>query len=458
MTQSLTQINNIWLETLHKIKVALNEDPIYICFFEGTYVHSIVKNHIIVATNTKLAATCLKTTYYSLISDKLKEVSETDFEIEFVSKDDLPSSKINIEKLEKARSNTYFENAKINPQYTFDNFVVGPFNREASQAALLVASKPGKMFNPLFIYSYSGLGKTHLMHAIGNSILKNSNPNSNILYITANDFVEEYIKYVRADKDSESLKDYFKTVDVLLLDDVQFLADKVKTSEMFFYIYQHFIQEGKQIVITSDRQPNEIKNLEDRLVSRFNQGLVVSINEPDQPTCVEILKKKIIANGQNLSIFDDDVISYLALKFSKNVRELEGALNRLIFYVINLKQANVITMDLALEALQPLTGAKVLASELNESKIINVVSDYYNLTPSQLKGKSRNGQIAMARHIAMYLIRITIPNASLKKIGELFGGKDHTTVINAISKVEKELKTDQTVKTAIDELQKRIKE
>ena len=400
----------------------------------------------------------MKTTYYNLISDKLKEVSETDFEIEFVSKDDLPSSKINLEKLEKARNNTYFENAKINPQYTFDNFVVGPFNREASQAALLVASKPGKMFNPLFIYSYSGLGKTHLMHAIGNSILKNSNPNSNILYITANDFVEEYIKYVRADKDSESLKDYFKTVDILLLDDVQFLADKVKTSEMFFYIYQHFIQEGKQIVITSDRQPNEIKNLEDRLVSRFNQGLVVSINEPDQPTCVEILKKKIVANGQNLSIFDDDVISYLALKFSKNVRELEGALNRLIFYVINLKQANVITMDLALEALQPLTGAKVLASELNESKIINVVSDYYNLTPSQLKGKNRNGQIAMARHIAMYLIRITIPNASLKKIGELFGGKDHTTVINAISKVEKELKTDQTVKAAIEELQKRIKE
>lgn len=458
MTQTLTEINNIWLQTLSKIKIALNDGPIYESFFEGTFIHSISGNKVIVATNSKLAATYLKRSYYNLVLDKLREVSETNFDVDFIFKDELPKNDVNIENLNKNKKSTYFENAKINPKYTFESFVVGPFNREASQASLLVASNPGKMFNPLFIYSYSGLGKTHLMHAIGNYIIKNSNPNAKILYITANDFVEEYIKYVRADKDSESLKDFFKTVDVLLLDDVQFLADKVKTSEMFFYIYQHFIQEGKQIVITSDRQPNEIKNLEDRLVTRFNQGLVVSINEPDQPTCIEILKKKIISNGQDLSMFSDDVLSFLALKFSKNVRELEGALNRLIFYVINLKQEHLITMSLALEALQPLTGAKTLATELNEQKIINIVSDYYMLTPAQLTGKSRNGQIAMARHIAMYLIRINIANASLKKIGEIFGGKDHTTVINAVSKVEKELKTDSKIKEAVEELTKRIKQ
>lgn len=294
------------------------------------------------------------------------------------------------------------------------------------------------------------------MHAIGNCVNNEGNPNAKILYITANDFVEEYIKYVRGDKDSESLKSFFKGVDILLLDDIQFLADKVKTEEMFFYIYSKMINDGKQVVITSDRQPNELKGLEERLVTRFSQGLVMEIKEPDVQTCVEILKKKIVANGLDLNIFDDSVIYFLADKFSKNVRELEGALNRLIFYVVSIKQVDKITLDVAVEAVQSLTGSKMVVTELNEQKIINVVADYYNLTPSQLVGKIRTGQIALARHIAMYLIRSTL-DVPLKKIGTVFGGKDHTTVMNAISKVENMLKTDEQLKTALEELKKRLK-
>ena len=277
-------------------------------------------------------------------------------------------------------------------------------------------------------------------------------------WFVQNDFVEEYIKYVRADKDSESLKDFFKDVDVLLFDDVQFLVNKVKTEEMFFYIYQRLVQEGKQIVITSDRQPNELKDLESRLVTRFNQGLVVSIKQPDENTCVEILKKKIEANGQNINSFDNSVLHFFATKFSQNVRELEGALNRLIFYVVNFKQSNHVTLEVAVEAVSSLTGAKSISAELSEQKIIDVVSDYYNLTPNQLVGKNRNNQITAARHIAMYLIREMLPDSSLKKIGTTFGGRDHTTVMNGVQKVEKELKNNEGLKTALSDLKKRIKQ
>ena len=234
------------------------------------------------------------------------------------------------------------------------------------------------------------------------------------------------------------------------------LANKVNTQDFFFTIYEKLLNAGKQTVITSDRQPSELNNLQERLVTRFSRGLTVKIDEPDQNTCVEILRKKIEANGLDINRFDDSVLYVFADKFSKNIRELQGALNRLIFYTVSMKQTDRITLDIAAESVQSLVGGKSIASELSEQKIVNVVADYYNLSPSQLTGKIRTGQIALARHIAMYLIRITL-DVSLKKIGEIFGGKDHTTVMNAIQKVDKGLKTDMSLKEAVDELQKRLK-
>ena len=453
MERSISEIAHLWDKVLTRIEQKLNDKTIFDSFFGESYIYELSGNTIVVAVNSALATQLMKTKYADIIKEAVSEVTETNFQMEYIGPEDIKErSQIKTPIKKEAK---YFQNSYIDPKLTFESFVVGSFNREANQASLLIAKNPGKMFNPLFIHSNSGLGKTHLMHAVGNYVIKNGNPNAKILYITAEDFVEEYIKYVRADIDSESLKDYFKNVDILLFDDVQFLADKVKTEEMFFTIYNYMINFGKQVIITSDRHPNELKNLEDRLVTRFNQGLVVKINEPDTNTCVEILRKKIENSGLDITMFDEEVITFLATKFSRDVRELEGALNRLIFYIIQKGDTKRITMDVASEAVSSLVGGKQVATEINEQKIINIVADYYNLTPSHLTGKIRTGQIALARHIAMYLIREVL-DVSLKKIGEAFGGRDHTTVMNGIEKVEKGLKTNEQLQSAINELKQRI--
>lgn len=453
MISSISEITQLWDRALIKIEERLGEKQLFDSFFAGSYIHEIRGDTIVVIVNSALAVSLIKQKYCNIVKDVIHEITESNFNLDFILESDVEKPSYVSPQTKKQ---SYFPDAVINQNLTFDNFVVGSFNREASQASLVVASNPGKMFNPLFMYSNSGLGKTHLMHAIGNYVNKIAKPGAKILYITGNDFVEEYIKYVRGEKESEDLKSYVCDFDVLLFDDVQLLANKVKTQEMFFYIFEKFVNSGKQIVITSDKQPNELNGLEERLITRFTKGLTVKIEEPDQNTCVEILRKKIDANGLDLTKFDDSVLYFFADKFSKSVRELEGALNRLIFYTVSLKQSEHITMDVAAEAVQTLIGGKSIASQLNEQKIINVVADYYNLTPSQLTGKIRTGQIALARHIAMYLIRNTL-DVPLKKIGDMFGGKDHTTVMSGIQKVDKELKTDEDLRTAIEELKKRLK-
>ena len=454
MITSISEITQLWDRSLRRIEEQLGEKQLFDSFFANSYINEIRENTIVVVVNSALARTLLQTKYYDLVSGVVNDITESNFKLEFILENEVKVEKQEV--LPQQKKSQFFQDATLNTNLTFDNFVVGQFNREASQAALLIASNPGKMFNPLFIYSNSGLGKTHLLHAIGNYVIKEKKPNAKILYMTGSDFVEEYIKFVRAEKDSETLKDSITSADVLLFDDVQFLADKVKTQEMFFTIYSSLINMGKQIVITSDKQPNEIANLEERLVTRFTQGLVVKIDEPDQNTCVEILRKKIVANGLSLDNFDDNVLYFFADKFSKNVRELEGALNRLMFVVVSMKKTDKITMDVAVEAVSSLVGGKQLVKELNEQKVINVVADYYNLTASQLTGKIRTGQIVLARHVAMYLIR-NILDVPLKKIGDMFGGKDHTTVMSGISKVDKELKTNQALQEAVEELKKRLK-
>lgn len=453
MISSLSEITQLWDRALKKIEERLGEKQLFDSFFAGSYINEIRGDTIVVVVNSPLGAILIKEKYYDIVEDVIKELTESNFKLEFVLLSDVQKQ----EKVAPApvKKMSYFQDSAIDPHLTFDSFVVGDFNREASQAALMIASKPGMMFNPLFIYSNSGLGKTHLLHAVGNYVQKVSKPGAKILYVHAGEFIDEYVKYVRGEKESESLKDYVSSFDVLLFDDVQFLAEKVRSEEMFFSIFENMSNHGKQIVVTADRQPSELNGLEDRLITRFSRGLTVKINTPDKNTCVEILKKKIIANGLDLNRFDDAVLVFFADKYSTNVRELEGALNRLIFYTINFKQISHITLDDAIEAIGSISGGKTMATELSETKIINVVADYYNLPPSQLTGKIRTGQIALARHIAMYLIRNKL-DVSLTKIGTIFGGKDHTTVMSAIQKVDKELKTNEDLKTAVAELEKRL--
>ena len=452
VTPSLSEIAQIWERVLDRVGQKINDRHIFDSFFADSYIHTVQNDEIVVVANSGLATNLLSTRYADMISQAVLDVTQTNFKLKFLQKDQL--EKIPTQKTQRA---SFFANSFVNRKFTFDNFVVGTSNREAYQAAILIASNPGKLFNynPLFIYSQSGLGKTHLLHAIGNYIKENASA-LNVLYITTDDFVDEFIKYVSGEKDKENMKDFFKNVDVLMVDDIQFLAEKTKTEEMFFYIFNNLVNAGKQIILTSDRHPSEIRGIESRLVSRFNSGLTMNILVPDLTTRVAILKQKIQANGLDITYFDEDVLDFFAERFSNNVRELEGALNRLLFYVINIKQTNHITMELAMESVQPLMGSSTPTSSLTETRIINTVADYYNLTSNQITGRIRTNQIAMARHIAMYLIRSLLDMPFLK-IGSLFGGKDHSTVMNAVSKVEKSLKVDNAIATAVQQLKQRLK-
>ena len=456
MYNTVSKITQLWEQALREIEKRIGERKVFESFFMESYIHEIRGNTVVIAVDGIFAASLIKTKYYDTVSSVINEITGSNYELEIVLIEDIEKERKTGELDQpKQKKPEFFNSAIINPNLTFDNFVVGGFNKEASQAALLVASNPGTMFNPLFIYSHSGLGKTHLLHAIGNYVKKEVNPDAKIIYMDSHEFVDEYIKFVRAEADNNDLVDTLKSADVLLFDDVQFLVDKVKTEDMFFHIYSYLANNGRQIVITSDRQPNELNKLQERLVTRFNQGLVVKIDEPDQISCVEILRKKIQSRGLDVNRFDENVLYFFADRFSKNVRELEGALNRLIF-IVTMRNPEKITMEIAVDAVSSVVGSKQLETQLSEQKIINVVADYYNLAPSQLTGKIRTGQIALARHIAMYLIRNML-DVPLKKIGDMFGGKDHTTVMSGISKVDKELKTDEALREAVEDIQKRLK-
>lgn len=451
MVISVSQLAQIWDRVLDRVQARLNDRHIFDSFFLNSYIYGIDGKTMVVVLNSALAVNLLSTKYGDMIASSVREVTESDFILRYVQEADV--KKVVLEENQKS---SFFTASTINRKYTFDGFVQGTSNNQAKQAAIMVAKYPGQAYNlnPLFIFSQSGLGKTHLLHAIGDYV-KNNSPALKVLYITTDDFVDEFIRYVRGEHESENLKDFFKTVDILMVDDIQFLADKTKTEEMFFHIFNQMINAGKQIVLTSDRHPSELRGLEDRLVSRFGSGLTVSISRPEQETLLEILKRKIDANGLDLSSFDQDVLEFFAHRFSNNIRELEGGLNRLIFYVINIKQAKHITMDVALEAVHPLVGNNGPKTALTEKKIIDAVADYYGLTAQQLQGRIRTRQISLARHIAMYLIRSLLDTPFLK-IGFVFGGKDHSTVMSAYEKVDKSLKTDQNMVDAINQLKKRL--
>ncbi len=451
MKLSVSEIAQLWQRVLEKVKLRLNDRNIYDNFFDGSYIFDIQNNKIIVVVNSSLAAELINKKYMDFLHDIVLEVTESNFEINLLTQDEIKKDKAIVS---STKSEEVFKESYINPNLTFDNFVTGTFNRAASQAAIMIASNPGKMFNPLFIHSQSGLGKTHLLHSVGNYV-KTNKPGARVICITSDDFFNEYIKSLNSGKDTSSLRDYCRTVDVFLIDDIQFLNDKKRTQELFYYVFNDLVRLGKQIVITSDKQPNELENIEQRLVTRFASGLTVEINEPDSESCLAILKKKIGSNNLSELSFDDSSLILLADKFSKNIRELEGALNKLVYYAI-LKQTNHVTVNIAIEAISTMVGGKYIEDEINESNIISLVADYYNLTPYVLTGNSRNHQIVLARHVAMYLIRSTL-DTSLKKIGQAFGGKDHSTVMSGISNVEKMLKTDTGMKQAITELKSRIK-
>ncbi len=320
--------------------------------------------------------------------------------------------------------------AILNPKYAFSTFVVGSNNRLAHAAALSVAERPGHSYNPLFIYGGSGLGKTHLMHAIGHAVLSR-HPKKRVAYATSEKFTNEFINSIRSQK-SDEFRERYRRIDVLLIDDIQFIAGKEGTQEEFFHTFNAIHEEGKQIVLSSDRPPKAIPQLEDRLRSRFEWGLIADISTPDLETRIAILRAK--AEAQHVPV-PPPVVDFLAQRIVSNIRELEGALTRIVAYAT--LNAVPVTSELAQTILQNILYNPRRQS-LSPERIVETVSRYYGVPVEQLRGKARDRQIVLPRQVAMYLMREET-EAPLLRIGEALGGRDHSTVLHGCEKIEREM-------------------
>ncbi len=387
--------------------------------------------------------------YLAPLRVAIVEITEIEYEIKFILPDEAKKLKVEHKPLKKSQSITG-DNSNLNSNYTFDTFVVGNNNRFAYSASLAVAESPGEAYNPLYIYGGPGLGKTHLMHSIGHFVL-NQNPDSKVIYVTSEEFTNEVIESIRNGNASSMTKfrDKYRKVDVLMIDDIQFIIGKESTQEEFFHTFNALQAQGKQIILTSDRPPKEMETLEERIRSRFEWGLMADIGIPDYETRMAILRKK--AESDSFEI-DDEALSYIANNIKSNVRELEGALNKLLAYnnlvhlpinreIAEKELANIITPD------EP--------REITPQLIIEVVSEHYHISVDQMISKTRSSNVAKPRQVAMYLCK-TMTECPLDTIGALLGGRDHSTIIHGIKKVTAEYNSNETIRNTIETIKKKI--
>lgn len=405
-------------------------------------------NTIIIEVPNNFSRKWLSDRYSSMIKKAFQDVSEQDLGIQFLLSEEVSDLQHHPgKKTQFSNRSEDYSLIHLNPKYNFDTFVVGNSNRFAHAACLAVAESPARAYNPLFIYGGVGLGKTHLMHAIGQFILQKSN-SIKVTYVTSEKFTNELINAIRDDK-TVHFRNKYRNMDILLVDDIQFLAGKERTQEEFFHTFNTLYEANKQIIISSDRPPKEIPTLEDRLRSRFEWGLITDIQPPDLETRIAILRKK--AQLENLSV-PDDTVAYIANRIQSNIRELEGALIRVIAYSslngqeINPEMAGEVLKDI----IAPNKPRKITVDLIHE-----VVADYYDMRPDDFKAKKRTRAVAYPRQIAMYITR-ELTDLSLPKIGEYFGGRDHTTVIHACEKISNELQENTTLQETIRDLIKKI--
>ena len=375
----------------------------------------------------------------------IAEITGKEYEIQFVSEDDDKLNEIHnasIDNGQKKKTKSLAEKAGLNPKYTFDTFVVGGNNNFAHAASLAVAESPGEVYNPLFLYGGVGLGKTHLMHSIAHFIL-DKNPKKKVLYVTSETFTNELIDALRNGKTAGNesamlnFRDKYRNIDVLLIDDIQFIIGKKSTKEEFFHTFNHLHTLGKQIIISSDKPPKDIETLESRLRTRFEWGLIADISSPDYETRMAILQKKIELDHLEKYNIKNDVLDYIAANVKSNIRELEGSLNKLIaLYKLN-NNNNPIDIALAAEALKDIISSDN-RREVTPELILDIVADHFGITVADLKSKKRDSEIAVPRQICMYLMR-TMTDTALKGIGAVLGGKDHSTVKYGVEKIAKDI-------------------
>lgn len=450
--------SKIWSNILDKIKIEINSLS-FQTWFEETQLYELKNGVAKIIVPYALHKDHLANNYKDLIKSKFIEEIGDNIELEFLIQEEIEEENNDEDELKNddiyIEDNDFNFESHLNKKYTFDNFVVGNSNKFAHAAALAVAENPGSIYNPLFIYGNSGLGKTHLMHAIGNYI--ESTSKKKVLYITSETFCNDFIDMTKK-KDNKSdfdniafFKKKYRGVDVLIVDDIQFLAKREESQKEFFHTFQTLYEDEKQIIISSDRSPNDLKLLEDRLRTRFNWGLPVNIYPPDFELKVEILKRCIKAEAINKDV-PDNVIEYMASNAGTDIRSLKGTLTRLLAY--SSMMGRDIDLNLAIEALKEYLNSGY--SEKNDvSKIQKIVADYFKISIDDLKSKKRNATIAFPRQIAMYLCR-KHTDESFPKIGIEFGGKDHSTVMFSCEKIEQEIKKDKTLADAIDKLEKEI--
>ncbi len=438
---NLEQLNTLWKSLVDQIIIledgTIDEDLKIL--LEGTKIEDFRKDNVLViSTETKIDEVVLNNEYYQKIASSLHDSWNVELKLSIIFIDDYKK----ISDKNKKNLNIIPISDNLNSKFNFENFIVSDKNKMLYKASLAVSTSTSAIWNPLFIYGKSGLGKTHLLHAIGNKF-KEKFSNSSIKYIEAKDFGNAVVNAMDSNEITKSIQkimDEYFGYDLLLVDDVQFIQSRKKTKEVFFNIFNFFINNGKQIVLTSDQNLSELSDFEERFITRFQGGLFLNIEVPDQKTAIEILKQKIKnLKGLDIEIFSEESFEWLSLNFGSNVRSLEGSLNRILLFSINddKNYPNKITIDFLKEIFSDISSSQ---NELNEDEIINYVSKKFQIKKADLLGKSRKREYIFPRNISIYLIR-NLMDLSLIKIGKLFK-KDHTTIMNSIKKIEYQIKND----------------
>lgn len=444
----------LWNKFLETVKNSVNS-MVYKTWFSKTRLSNIDNTKATILVPLDIHRKRLKEIYYDLIVDVLNKLTGNTYDIEFVLENELKEDKPKIvqEQLFVETPKKFNHKSNLNPKNTFETFIVGNSNKLAHAAAFSVAESPGLTYNPLFIYGNSGLGKTHLMQAIGNYIETNSQ--KRVLYVTSEQFMADFSEIGRKDNSTANenynyvdyFKDKYRNIDVLIIDDIQFLAGP-RTQQEFFHTFNTLYDDKKQIIISSDRSPNDLKLLEDRLRTRFCWGLTVDIYPPDMELRVNILKKKIEGNKINKPI-PSEVLEYIASNMASDVRQLEGAITRLLAYSTMMGGIEI-DLPMAVEALKDSIN-KGTSDKTNITKVQNVVADYFQISVDDLKGKKRSSSIAFPRQIAMYLSREVL-NESYQRIGLEFGGRDHSTVMSSCEKIKDSIKTTKSIRDTVEKI------
>ena len=443
-----------WDEIIQRLKIEHGlSDVSFKTWIAPLEVYKVEDSVVYILVPLKGGIDYIEKKYTLALKVCIAEVTGQEYEVEFISVDDPSQLRAMSENANKINRNEIFEKANLNPKYTFDTFVVGSNNQFAHAASLAVSESPGEIYNPLFLYGGAGLGKTHLMHSIAHFILEND-INKKVLYVTSETFTNELIEALKIGKSNNlaEFKKKYRDIDVLLVDDIQFIIGKESTQEEFFHTFNHLHSSGKQIIISSDKPPKDIETLEARLRTRFEWGLIADISSPDYETRMAILYKKIELDGLQKYNIPNDVIQYIATNIKSNIRELEGSFNKLIA-LHKLKHAEI-NINLAAEALKDIISPNE-TRQITPELILDTVSEHFGVAVAELKSGKRNSNIAIPRQIVMYLCR-ELTDIPLKTIGIMLGGRDHSTVNHGVEKIKEEIKMDEALNNTVEIIKKKI--